>query len=290
MLRMSQRLFLSLILASIIGCNQNHSRQTSTPAPADTNAKPASVDARPNQQGQSFAAILSFTEKAVASRPASDLHGFEPHTIDLYTCGQATSEILPDDDPYFEVTDLAVWISLFSPQFRKEGTYEVAAPFLKRLTEYGETETQRIDAHVRSLKPSGKSADRKWREGSWKDTNMALLNKLAKALNRAVHRKEYVIDGGCGAGEIRVSVKIPAGSAALLINTFHFTLCQARGTDPWNAQSCYGWKTVGKIPMLLSGAYRYVVTTVEGQKKTGDVLVDKKNGGDWDHPYVLNLK
>jgi hypothetical protein len=252
---------------------------------------PGSVGVPPDREDQSFSAILSFAEKAVASRPVANSRGVGgPHTHDLFTCGQVTGEILPDDDPYFDVTDLAVWISLFSPQFRKEGTYDVAAPFLKQLMEYGEAETQRVDAHVKSRKPSAKGGDPNWKYGDWKEANEALLNKLAKALNTAVHRKQYMVEGGCGAGEILVSVKIPVGSAALLINTFHFTLCQARGTDAWNAQVCYGWKTVGKVPMMLSGAYRYVLNTADGQKKIGDVLVDKKNGGDQDHPYVLNLK
>jgi hypothetical protein len=240
------------------------------------------------QEQQSFSAILSFAERAVAARPLAKMGGkLEPHTSDLYTCGQVTNEILPDDDPYFDVTDLAVWISLFSPQFKKEGTYDVAAPFLKQLMQYGEAETQRVDARIKSRKPSARGGDPN-RE-SWKDANAALLPKLARALNTAVHRREYIVDGGCGAGEILVSVKIPVGSAALLINTFHFTLCQARGADPWNAQGCYGWKTVGKVPMMLSGAYRYVLNTADGQKKIGDVLVDKKNG-DMDHPIVLTLK
>jgi hypothetical protein len=252
---------------------------------------PGGAAAHPVQEDQSFAAILSFSEKAVASMPVASSHGHAgPNTTDLFTCAQLTHQILPDDDPYFEVTDLAVWMSLFSPQFKKEGIYDVAAPYLKRLTSYGEAETQRADAYIRSHKPTAKGDYPNWKLKSWDDDNQATLIQLAKALNSAVHRKEYVLEGGCGAGEILVAVKIPAGSAALLINTFHFTLCQARGTDAWNAQSCYGWKTVGKVPMMLSGAYRYVLTAADGQKKVGDVLINKNNGGDMDHPYVLSLK
>jgi hypothetical protein len=238
----------------------------------------------PGPEDQSFLAILNFAAKAATSSHVTDSHvPGGSHSIDLYTCGQVTGEVLPNDDPYFHVTDLAIWITQFSAHFKQEGTYDVAAPYLKRLTEYGVAETQRVDAHVKSRRPSSNGAD-------WLDVNEALLERLAKTLNSAVHRKEYVVEGGCGAGEILVSVKIPAGSAAVLINTFHFTLCQARGTDPWNAQGCYGWKTVRKIPMMLSGAYRYVLNTADGQKKIGDVLVDKKNGGDMDHPLVLSLK
>jgi hypothetical protein len=242
------------------------------------------VAVAPDQKAQSFPAILNFAATAVTSRHVTDVGapGW-PHSIDLYTCGQVTREILPDGDPYFDVTDLAIWISQFTAHFKQEGTYEMAAPYLKWLTEYGEAETQRVDAQVKSRKPSSKGGDPDWNLGTWQEANEARLERLAKALNSAVHRREYVVDGGCGAGEILVSVKIPAGSAALLINTFHFTLCQARGTDPWNAQGCYGWKTVGKIPMMLSGAYRYVLTSADGQKKIGDVLINTDNG-------VLNLK
>jgi hypothetical protein len=249
-----------------------------------------SVGAHLDQRDQSFSEILSFTEKVVATWPVVDFRGAGgPKTNDLYTCGQETSEILPNDDPYFDVTDLAVWISVFSPHFRKEGTYDVAAPFLKRLMEYGEGQTQRVDVYLRTHKPSARGNYPNWKRGEWKDDNEALLTQLAKALNSAIHRKEYTVEGGCGAGEILVSVRIPVGSVALLINTFHFTLCQARGMDAWNAQACYGWKTVGKVPMLLSGAYRYVLTTADGQKKVGDVLINK-DSGDMDHPSVLNLK
>lgn len=119
---------------------------------------------------------------------------------------------------------------------------------------------------------------------------------MAHALNRSLHRRSYVVDGGCGAGEIPVLGKIPVGSAALLINTFHLTLCQARGMDPWNRQACYGWKAVGKVPMLLADAYRYVITMTNGSKKIGDVLVAEKmvenplSIGLDDKPYLLILK
>ncbi len=254
------------------------------------------VGARPNQEDQSFSAILSFAEKAVASLQIADSgRAGVPYAHDLYTCGQVTNEFLPDDDPYSNVTDLAIWISLFSPDFKKEGTYDVAAPYIKQLMDYGEAETQRANLFVKSEfakshKPYPLYLKAVLKLGNWEEDNEPLLQRLAKALNKAVHRKEYVVEGGCGAGEIFVSVKIPTGSAALLINTFHFTLCQARGMDAWNAQVCYGWKTVGKVPMLLSGAYRYVLTAADGQKKVGDVLVNTKNGGSEDQPYVLNLK
>jgi hypothetical protein len=66
--------------------------------------------------------------------------------------------------------------------------------------------------------------------------------------------------------------------------------------DPWNAQVCYGWKSVGKVPMLLAGAYRYVITMTNGSKKIGDVLVAQKaqqslsSFGSDDGPYLLNLQ
>jgi hypothetical protein len=285
--RLRDRIACLTVVASISCCVVPFAQQH----PNTSAQAPGSAGSRPNQGDQSFSAILSFAEKAVASRPVAHSRGVGgPNSNDLYTCGQVTREILPDDDLYFDVTDLAVWISLFSPQFRKEGTYEVAVPYLKRMMDYGEAQTQRVDVYLRSHKPSAKGNYPSWKWRNWEEDNETLLIQLAKALNSAVHRKEYIVDGGCGAGEILVSVKIPAGSAALLINTFHFTLCQARGTDAWNAQVCYGWKTVGKIPMMLSGAYRYVLTTVDGQKKIGDVVVNKNNGGDMDHPYVLNLK
>jgi hypothetical protein len=252
---------------------------------------PGGAAGHPVQEDQSFAAILSFVDKEVTARHIFNVGaGSGPHTTDLYTCGQGTRDVLPDDDPYYHVTDLAIWISQYSLHFKKEGTYEVAAPYIKRLTDYGEAHTQSVNEYIRTHKPTAKGNYPNFRDSNWDDDNGALLTQLAKALNAAVHRKEYVLEGGCGAGEILVAVKIPVGSAALLINTFHFTLCQARGTDAWNAQACYGWKTVGKIPMMLSGAYRYVLTGADGQKKVGDVLINKNNGGDMDHPYVLSLK
>jgi hypothetical protein len=259
-------------------------QQSKAPAQA-----PGGAGARPVQEDQSFSAILSFAEKAVSSERVMASGAPGALAIDLFTCGQDTSEILPDDDPYYQATDLAVWIGLFSPQFKKEGTYEVAAPYIKRLTQFGEAETQRVNVYIKSHKPTARGDYPNFKDRNWEDDNEALLERLARALNLAVHRKEYTVEGGCGAGEILVAVKIPVGSAALLINTFHFTLCQARGMDAWNAQACYGWKTVGKVPMLLSGAYRYVLTAADGQKKVGDVLVNK-DSGDYGHPYVLNLK
>jgi hypothetical protein len=233
-----------------------------------------------------FSTILRVGNQFSASGDYASWYGEDMEgKTDLFSCEGGAAKILAEDDPYRSVIDLAIWINVLSRQLRADGTYPVAAPYLKRLIEYGDARTLRID-------PKGDHGE------LWSVENLTLLNDMARALNTSLHRERYEVDGGCGAGEIRVLVKIPESSAALLINTFHFTLCQARGKDPWNAQACYGWKTVEKIPMLLSGAYRYVLTFTNGRKTTGDVLIDHKQEMDMysqglldeDHPYVLNLK
>jgi hypothetical protein len=228
--------------------------------------------------GRQFSATGNY-----ASWYGPDLDG----QTDLFSCQSGAAKVLGEDDPYYSVTDLAIWINVLSRKLRAEGTYQVAAPYLKRLIEYGEARTRQIDPRRKEK-----------HDTLWSEDNQALLNDMAHALNASLHRERYQVDGGCGAGEIRVLVKIPEGSAALLINTFHFTLCQARGTDPWNQQACFGWKSVGKMPMLLSGAYRYVLTLTNGIKKTGDLLINQKQENDLmsrglldeDHPYVLSIK
>jgi hypothetical protein len=204
---------------------------------------------------------------------------------DLYSCGSLARDVIDEDDPYYELTDLAIWINLLSRELKVEGIYPAGAPYLNRLIQYGEAETVRIKANP------GESH-------SWAGDNEPLLEDLAAALNTALHSEKYTVEGGCGGGEVRILVKIPAGSAAMMINTFHFTLCQARGMDPWNAQACFGWKTVGQVPMLLAGAYRYVLTLTNGAKKIGDVVVNKQLmlnpsnvGPDSEYcPYMLNLR
>jgi hypothetical protein len=251
-----------------------------TSAPAHGQAPP-SVQAIPNELV--FDSIRRVAEKyPPAQDPSLYFRKWGGGKVDLYSCSGGDSDILHDSDPYYDVTDLAIWLSALTRRTKSEGTYEIAAPYLNRLVKYGDAEAMRINPKSR-------------RSDSWKDDNDALLTSLAQALNRAKHGSRYMVDGGCGAGEIRVMVKIPAGSAAVLINTFHFALCQARGMDPWNAQVCYGWKSVGKVPLLLAGAYRYVITMTNGSKKIGDVLVAEKmvenplSLGD-DKPYLLNLQ
>jgi hypothetical protein len=240
-----------------------------------------SVQGIPNET--MFSSMLRVAESYSASLDDSFLGHGPGGGIDFFRCGRGPKDFMADDDPYYDVTELAFFIAVLSRHLKAEGTYPVAEPFLNRLIKYGEVEATRINAKA-------------VHNGSWKDDNIALLENLAYVLNKTLHRQRYVVEGGCGAGEIRTLVKIPAGSAAVLINTFHFMLCQARGMDPWNAQVCYGWKAVGKVPMLMAGAYRYVITMTNGSKKIGDVLVAQKaqqslsSFGSDDAPYLLNLQ
>jgi hypothetical protein len=230
-----------------------------------------------------FSTMLRVAESYSASADDSFLGHGRGGSIDFFRCGGGLKDVMADNDPYYDLTELAVFITVLSRHLKSEGTYQVAEPYLNRLTKYGDAKAMRIDP-----KSPHNSA--------WKDDNLALLENLAYVLNKSLHRQRYVVEGGCGAGEIRTLVKIPVGSAAVLINTFHFMLCQARGMDPWNAQVCYGWKSVGKVPMLLAGAYRYVITMTNGSKKIGDVLVAQKaqqslsSFGSDDGPYLLNLQ
>jgi hypothetical protein len=243
----------------------------------------SNIHSLPNEQ--MFSTIRRVAGQFSNSGGYSSWYGEYDGKIDLISCGVGADKILSGDDPYADPVDLAIWINVLSRQLKQDGTYEVAQPYLSRLIAYGNAETRRIDNGTKQM-------------NRWGENNKVLLENMAQALNVSIGRKRYIVEGGCGAGEIDVLVKIPVGATASFINLFRFSLCQARGLDPWNKGTCFGWKEVGKLSLSLSGAYRYLLVSANGNKKSGDFQINQKEElalmakglVDEDHPYVVSLR
>jgi hypothetical protein len=141
---------------------------------SDQGQQPATVQPIPNEP--MFSTIMRVAEKYSASiGDAGWLRGPDGKN-DFFHCGGGPSDILAEDDPYYGVTDLAVFIVVVSRHLKAEGTYPVAAPYLNRLIKYGDAETMRIN-------PKSRHSD------SWKDDNGVVLENMAHALNRSLHRR-----------------------------------------------------------------------------------------------------
>lgn len=234
-------------------------------------------------QADSWDTIRALAAKRVAGKSYVQVFSFEGPQVDLYSCG-ASNRItgLPEgDDPYSDVTDLVVWLELISKDIQSRGISAAAGPYLQRLQNYGRQQLARIDAGgQRAAEP-------------WPGVHEATLKGLARALNSSLGRQVYIVEGGCGAGEVPVRFRVPSGSRASIINTFRYELCAVRNVDPQNTNACYGWKPVTGVAMYLSGSYRYLLARSDGRVSSGAFVIDQVQIGSAfgeDRPYVVDLR
>ena len=55
--------------------------------------------------------------------------------------------------------------------------------------------------------------------------------------------REVVIGGGCGAGEVEVTIVTqPSGGQVLLAPSFYYELCRAQDIDPEDTRRCNRWR------------------------------------------------
>jgi hypothetical protein len=107
------------------------------------------------------------------------------------------------------------------------------------------------------------------------DQKSSLLKALAHHLNEAIKDKHiknitFKNEGGCGAGELfyRIAVSPPQAKVHI-IKAFYFLLCQAKGIDPLDLQSCYGWQDVLTGKMEGAGLYKYLAVLPNGKQQSG---------------------
>lgn len=88
-------------------------------------------------------------------------------------------------------------------------------------------------------------------------------NKYVLSLSSSAGTKRPLLSGvmdGCGAGETEYEIKsYPPGGKIYLISDTDALLCSATQKDPWNTESCKGWRRVQTKTIGLVGTYRYIV-------------------------------
>lgn len=102
-------------------------------------------------------------------------------------------------------------------------------------------------------------------KGGW---DWDLANNLNKEL-RSSHKTPPAFFHSypeCGAGEITVKLNTDSPVTKLsIISEKYFKVCKARGLDPWNSESCYGWLDVQpNFPLSIAGGYRYQAIRTKG--------------------------
>jgi hypothetical protein len=228
----------------------------------------------------SWDAVRAVVMKRTAGKTYRDVFLVSGSQLDLFSCG-GHLDVVDGEDPYADVVDLAVWLDLLSRDIRARGVYEAGRPYLDLLESYGQTQVARLDSgrlHAPEL---------------WSDVNKPTLLRLARTLNSALGREIYIVEGGCGAGEIPVSLRIPRGTSAMIINTFRYDLCLVRNVDPQDMVVCSGWRPVTGIPMYLAGGYRYILSRAGGSRSSGEFVVDfRRIGGSFgdDRPFPIDLR
>lgn len=72
-------------------------------------------------------------------------------------------------------------------------------------------------------------------------------------------------DPGCGDGDVSVEIVTqPPGGKVSLIDNFDWLICRKRNLNPWDPDSCAGWREVSSSTVSLAGEYRYFVRWPSG--------------------------
>jgi hypothetical protein len=98
---------------------------------------------------------------------------------------------------------------------------------------------------------------------------VAALNKYRRQANRRL--PEFTDEGGCGAGEINVNIRLlPADGQLFLIPVFLFKLCQAQHLNAADPGSCDRWtEVINGTASYVSGDYLYLARWTDGTVRCG---------------------
>jgi len=114
--------------------------------------------------------------------------------------------------------------------------------------------------------------------------------ELVTAANKRLGRTRYEDDHACGAGEVSVMLKPdPSDAKVSIINSFRFALCRARKIDPWNRNTCFGWREAVGASLELAGTYRYQIFKSDGSISKGQFQISEETLSDG-QPHILSLR
>jgi hypothetical protein len=192
--------------------------------------------------------------------------------VDLYTCRDGgdflSHERLDDNNLLLPMTQLAVDTIDLSRVLRR---------FPRQLWEaaVGDFEAQELAAIISRGPDSQGFADRR----------TAMLNRLAARLNAARRTNpdlpEAAVEGGCGAGEITVTIETdPPGGQVLFIPTFFYELCKAQRLNPDDTERCNYWReAISGTLSNVSGDYFFVARWSDGSARRGKLGINPKQEG-----------
>ncbi|PNG50316.1 hypothetical protein CHC07_05845 [Variovorax sp. B4] len=69
----------------------------------------------------------------------------------------------------------------------------------------------------------------------------------------------------------------PLGARIHLISDFDFRLCEARGKEQWNPDSCADWELLATESTRLIGTYRYIATWPDGKVSRQTIKVEQED-------------
>jgi len=88
-------------------------------------------------------------------------------------------------------------------------------------------------------------------------------------------------EGGCGAGEVSVLVKVvPADGSVLFIPKFFYQFCQKQGVNPADRQGCVWWREASDGELKgLAGDYVYRAIWPDGRTRDGSISFNSSQDG-----------
>jgi hypothetical protein len=90
-----------------------------------------------------------------------------------------------------------------------------------------------------------------------------------------------IVEGGCGAGEVSVSIATePRGAQVMFIPTFFYELCKAQRLDPDDTQRCNRWReAVDGTLSHVAGDYLYTARWPDGVTRRGTLSFTFREDG-----------
>jgi hypothetical protein len=194
---------------------------------------------------------------------------------DVITCVSGSDFIgtwLPDTDRLHALADLAGRIVILRNDLRKIGYPEqVWRPIL---IAFEESQLKLITEGL------GFSND--WEQRPTYKNEVAFEERLVLTLND-YHRNqnsqlpEAIREGGCGAGEISIKIRVsPPDGEVLFVPKLLYRYCAAQGVNADDPQACAYWNRAADSTLYdVSGSYQYAAHWPDGASKRGSVDFSK---------------
>jgi hypothetical protein len=187
----------------------------------------------------------------------------DPPGYDLYHCANGAEflGLSGGDGRTSALANLAFDTVIWRNNLAKLGyPAEIVDPLLS------EYETARLAAALRS--PHETSDQQETARGRFVERVRARLSDYRRSKPSLT---PVVVEGGCGAGEVNVSIATePLGAQVMFIPTFFYELCKAQRLDPDDTRRCNRWREAvdGRLSQV-AGDYLYMARWPDGAIRRG---------------------